>query len=159
MKTPNDKKTVLHLLTEIAMVEHLLRNRHDKVTPAGMTTGQFGVLTHFIRNEKSRERLSLLAWAFQDDDAYMAQKVTSLVERDLLTTVAVEGSSNGDLWVEHLLTSLPGGTVGFLIVVNILFFGLAFFLDFFELAFIAVPLIGPVAEKLGIDLTQFNLVD
>jgi DNA-binding MarR family transcriptional regulator len=100
MKTPNDKKTVLHLLTEIAMVEHLLRNRHDKVTPAGMTTGQFGVLTHFIRNEKSRERLSLLAWAFQDDDAYMAQKVTSLVERDLLTTVAVEGSSSGDLWVE-----------------------------------------------------------
>ncbi len=99
MKTPNDKKTVLHLLTEIAMVEHLLRNRYDKATPAGMSTGQFGVLTHFIRNEKSRERLSLLAWAFQDDDAYMAQKVASLVERDLLTTVAVEGS-DGDLWVE-----------------------------------------------------------
>ncbi len=99
MKTPNDKKTVLHLFTEIAMVEHLLRNRYDKATPAGMSTGQFGVLTHFIRNEKSRERLSLLAWAFQDDDAYMAQKVTSLVERDLLTTAAVEGS-DGDLWVE-----------------------------------------------------------
>lgn len=99
MKTPNDKKTVLHLLTEIAMVEHLLRNRYDKATPAGMSTGQFGVLTHFIRNEKSRERLSLLAWAFQDDDTYMAQKVASLVERDLLTTVAVEGS-DGDLWVE-----------------------------------------------------------
>ena len=99
MKTPNDKKTVLHLLTEIAMVEHLLRNRYDKATPAGMSTGQFGVLTHFIRNEKSRERLSLLAWAFQDDDAYMAQKVASLVERDLLTTVAVEGSDS-DLWVE-----------------------------------------------------------
>ena len=99
MKTPNDKKTVLHLLTEIAMVEHLLRNRYDKATPAGMTTGQFGVLTHFIRNGKSRERLSLLAWAFQDDDVYMAQKVASLVERDLLTTLAVEGT-DGDLWVE-----------------------------------------------------------
>lgn len=99
MKTPNDKKTVLHLLTEIAMVEHLLRNRYDKATPAGMSTGQFGVLTHFIRNEKSRERLSLLAWAFQDDDAYMAQKVASLVERDLLVTADVVGS-NGDLWVE-----------------------------------------------------------
>jgi TRAP-type mannitol/chloroaromatic compound transport system permease large subunit len=65
---------------------------------------------------------------------------------------------NGDLWVEHLLTSLPGGTVGFLIVVNILFFGLAFFLDFFELAFILVPLVGPVADKLGIDLICFVFV-
>lgn len=65
---------------------------------------------------------------------------------------------NGDLWVEHLLTSLPGGATGFLIVVNILFFGLAFFLDFFELAFILVPLVGPVAEKLGIDLIWFGVL-
>ncbi|MGA7983679.1 MAG: TRAP transporter large permease subunit, partial [Burkholderiales bacterium] len=46
---------------------------------------------------------------------------------------------NGDLWVEHLLTGLPGGQIGFLIVVNLLTFVLAFFLDFFELAFIIVP--------------------
>ena len=65
---------------------------------------------------------------------------------------------NGDLWVEHLLTSLPGGVTGFLIVVNILFFGLAFFLDFFELAFILVPLVGPVANKLGIDLIWFGVL-
>ncbi|WP_151446557.1 TRAP transporter large permease [Lacisediminimonas profundi] len=65
---------------------------------------------------------------------------------------------NGDLWVEHLLTSLPGGATGFLIAVNILFFGLAFFLDFFELAFILVPLVGPVAEKLGIDLIWFGVL-
>ena len=65
---------------------------------------------------------------------------------------------NGDLWVEHLLTSLPGGNVGFLIVVNILFFGLAFFLDFFELAFILVPLVGPVADKMGIDLIWFGVL-
>jgi TRAP-type mannitol/chloroaromatic compound transport system permease large subunit len=65
---------------------------------------------------------------------------------------------NGDLWVEHLLTSLPGGQIGFLIVVNILFFGLAFFLDFFELAFILVPLVGPVAEKMGIDLIWFGVL-
>ena len=49
---------------------------------------------------------------------------------------------DGDLWVEHLLLDLPGGAVGFLIVVNILVFLLAFFLDFFELAFIIVPLLG-----------------
>lgn len=65
---------------------------------------------------------------------------------------------NGDLWVEHLLTSLPGGTAGFLIVVNLLFFFLAFFLDFFELAFILVPLVGPVADKMGIDLIWFGVL-
>jgi tripartite ATP-independent transporter DctM subunit len=65
---------------------------------------------------------------------------------------------NGDLWIEHLLTSLPGGNVGFLIVVNVLTFFLAFFLDFFELAFIIVPLLGPVAEKLGIDLIWFGVL-
>jgi len=65
---------------------------------------------------------------------------------------------NGDLWVEHLLTSLPGGNAGFLIAVNILFFVLAFFLDFFELAFILVPLVGPVADKMGIDLIWFGVL-
>ena len=65
---------------------------------------------------------------------------------------------NGDLWVEHLLTSLPGGATGFLVVVNIMFFVLAFFLDFFELAFILVPLVGPVANKLGIDLIWFGVL-
>jgi tripartite ATP-independent transporter DctM subunit len=65
---------------------------------------------------------------------------------------------DGDLWVEHLLTSLPGGQIGFLIVVNVLVFLLAFFLDFFELAFIIVPLLAPAAEKLGIDLIWFGVL-
>jgi TRAP-type mannitol/chloroaromatic compound transport system permease large subunit len=65
---------------------------------------------------------------------------------------------NGNVWVEHLLTSLPGGQLGFLIVVNILIFVLAFFLDFFELSFIIIPLVGPVADKLGIDLIWFGVL-
>ena len=65
---------------------------------------------------------------------------------------------DGGKWVEHLLTGLPGGQVGFLIVVNILIFFLAFFLDFFELSFIVVPLLAPVAEKLGIDLIWFGVL-
>jgi TRAP-type mannitol/chloroaromatic compound transport system permease large subunit len=65
---------------------------------------------------------------------------------------------DGAKWVEHLLSDLPGGQVGFLIVVNIMVFVLAFFLDFFELAFIIVPLLGPVAEKLGIDLIWFGVL-
>jgi TRAP-type mannitol/chloroaromatic compound transport system permease large subunit len=65
---------------------------------------------------------------------------------------------NGHLWVEHLLLSVPGGELGFLIVVNILVFVLAFFLDFFELAFILIPLLAPVADKLGIDLIWFGVL-
>ena len=65
---------------------------------------------------------------------------------------------DGPKWVEHLLTALPGGQLGFLIVVNLLIFFLAFFLDFFELSFIVIPLIGPVAEKLGIDLVWFGVL-
>jgi len=55
---------------------------------------------------------------------------------------------DGNLWVEHGLTSLPGGVWGFLIAVNLLVFFLAFFLDFFEIAFIIVPMLAPVAQKL-----------
>src|SRR5450830_904873 len=65
---------------------------------------------------------------------------------------------NGHIWVESLLTSLPGGQIGFLIFVNAFVFVLAFFLDFFELAFIVVPLLGPVAEHLGIDLIWFGVL-
>ncbi|MCC6918027.1 MAG: TRAP transporter large permease subunit [Alphaproteobacteria bacterium] len=65
---------------------------------------------------------------------------------------------NGHIWVEHLLTSLPGGETGFLIAVSILVFLLAFFLDFFELAFIIVPLLAPAAERLGIDLIWFGVI-
>jgi TRAP-type mannitol/chloroaromatic compound transport system permease large subunit len=60
--------------------------------------------------------------------------------------------------VEGLLTALPGGELGFLVVVNLLVFGLAFFLDFFEIAFIIVPLLAPVAAKLGIDLVWFGVL-
>jgi TRAP-type mannitol/chloroaromatic compound transport system permease large subunit len=65
---------------------------------------------------------------------------------------------NGHVWVEHLLTSLPGGQIGFLIFVNAFVFFLAFFLDFFELAFIIIPLLGPAAEHLGIDLIWFGVI-
>jgi len=65
---------------------------------------------------------------------------------------------DGDRWVEQLLTQLPGGALGFLVVVNLLVFVLAFFLDFFEIAFILIPLLAPVAMKLGIDLVWFGVL-
>jgi len=54
----------------------------------------------------------------------------------------------GDLWVEDMLTSLPGGIIGFLILVNLTIFILGFFIDFFEIAFIVVPLLAPVAVRI-----------
>ena len=65
---------------------------------------------------------------------------------------------DGDLWIEELLSGLPGGQVGFLIAVNLFVFFLAFFLDYFEIAFIIIPLLAPVAEKLGIDLIWFGVL-
>jgi len=65
---------------------------------------------------------------------------------------------DGDLWVERLLLHVPGGALGFLIVVNVMIFLLAFFLDYFEIAFIMVPLLTPVAQKLGIDLIWFGVL-
>ena len=67
-------------------------------------------------------------------------------------------AADGPVWVEHLMTSLPGGQVGFLIVVNLMVFFLAFFLDYFELSFIVVPLLAPVADKLGVDLIWFGVL-
>jgi tripartite ATP-independent transporter DctM subunit len=64
----------------------------------------------------------------------------------------------GDIWIEQLLTNLPGGTVGLLIVANLVVFVLGFFLDFFEIAFIVIPLIVPAARLLGIDLVWFGVM-
>jgi tripartite ATP-independent transporter DctM subunit len=65
---------------------------------------------------------------------------------------------DGHRWVENLLVSLPGGQIGFLLFVNAFVFVLAFFLDFFEIAFIVIPLLGPAAEHLGIDLIWFGVI-
>jgi tripartite ATP-independent transporter DctM subunit len=64
----------------------------------------------------------------------------------------------GDIWIEQLLTNLPGGKIGLLIVANLVVFVLGFFLDFFEIAFIVIPLIAPAAQLLGIDLVWFGVM-
>jgi TRAP-type mannitol/chloroaromatic compound transport system permease large subunit len=65
---------------------------------------------------------------------------------------------NGGRWIEHILSDLPGGVVGFLIFVNLFIFFIAFFLDFFEIVFIVVPMLVPVAKALGIDPIWFGLL-
>ncbi|MBV9558812.1 MAG: TRAP transporter large permease subunit [Pseudolabrys sp.] len=64
----------------------------------------------------------------------------------------------GKVWIEDLLIHLPGGQVGFLLFANAFIFVIAFFLDFFEIAFIIIPLLAPPADKLGIDLVWFGVL-
>jgi GntP family gluconate:H+ symporter len=119
--------------------------------------GAMGAMGAFLM-AMSRRRLSM---------ALLKQALTSTAKLSSFVVFILVGSTvfslvfqgvDGAKWVEHLLTSVPGGQVGFLIVVNLLIFFLAFFLDFFELSFIVVPLLAPVAEKMGIDLIWFGVL-
>src|SRR2546422_8080145 len=77
-----------------------------------------------------------LSWTLLKQAMNSTAKLTSFVVFILVGATVFSltfRGVNGDLWVEHLLTSLPGGQIGFLIVVNILTFLLALFLDFFEI--------------------------
>lgn len=67
-------------------------------------------------------------------------------------------AADGHIWVEHLFDKLPGGQLGFLLFVNLLVFVLGFFIDFFEIAFIVIPLLAPVAESLDINLIWFGII-
>ena len=67
-------------------------------------------------------------------------------------------AADGHFWVEHLFDKLPGGQLGFILFVTGLVFVLGMFIDFFEIAFIVVPLLVPVAEKMGIDLIWFGVI-
>ena len=120
----------------------------------GGAMGATGALALALLNRR-------LSWPLLRQAMNSTAKLTSFVVFILVGSTVFSltfRGVNGDLWVEHLLTSLPGGAIGFLIVVNVLTFLLAFFLDFFELAFIIVPLLGPVAEKLGVDLIWFGVL-
>lgn len=88
-------------------------------------------------------------------------RLTSMVMMLLIGSAAfslVFRGLDGDLWVEHMLTNLPGGVTGFLILANLLIFILGFFIDFFEIAFIILPLLVPAARMLGIDLVWFGVM-
>ncbi|MFZ5792617.1 MAG: TRAP transporter large permease [Pseudomonadota bacterium] len=120
----------------------------------GGAMGATGALILALINR--RLNWSLLKQAM-DTTAKLSSFVIFILIGSTVFTLVFRGV-DGDLWVDHLLTSLPGGQLGFLIVVNLMVFLLAFFLDFFELAFIVVPLLAPVAEKLGIDLIWFGVL-
>jgi len=120
----------------------------------GGAMGAFGTLMLALIRRK-------LSWPLMTQAVVETTKLTSFVMFVLigatffsLTFYALDGNT----WVEGLLTGLPGGKIGFLIVVNLIVFGLAFFLDVFELAFIIIPLLRPVVEKMGIDPVWFTVM-
>lgn len=95
------------------------------------------------------------------DTAQTTAKLTTMVIFLLIGSTAfalVFRGLYGDLWINDLLTNLPGGPIGLLLVANIAVFVLGFFIDFFEIAFILVPLLAPAASTLGIDLVWFGVM-
>jgi TRAP-type mannitol/chloroaromatic compound transport system permease large subunit len=120
----------------------------------GGAMGAVGALVMAI----SRRRLSMkLVKQAMDSTMKLSCFVVFILVGSTVFSLSFQGV-DGPKWVEHLLSGLPGGQLGVLIVVNILIFVLAFFLDFFELSFIVVPLLGPVAIKLGIDPVWFGVL-
>jgi tripartite ATP-independent transporter DctM subunit len=102
-----------------------------------------------------------LNWAIIREGMAGTMRITAMVVFILIgsrTFSLVFQGVYGGLWIEHLLSGLPGGQIGFLLVVNIFVFFLAFFLDFFEIAFIILPMLAPVANKLGIDMVWFGVL-
>jgi tripartite ATP-independent transporter DctM subunit len=93
-------------------------------------------------------RLSLTALRETMDET---MRLTSMVMFLLVGSTAfslVFRGLGGDFWIEDLLTNLPGGVIGFLILANLTIFLLGFFIDFFEIAFIIIPLLQAPAAKL-----------
>src|SRR5215213_9245241 len=102
-----------------------------------------------------------LTWPLVREAMAITMRITAMVVFILIGATIfslVFQGMDGGRWIEHMLTSLPGGQVGFLVFVNVFIFFLAFYLDFFEIAFIIVPLLAPVAAKLGIDLIWFGVL-
>ena len=102
-----------------------------------------------------------LTWPLVREASLGTMRITAMVVFILIGSrifSLVFQGVDGGLWIEHMLSGLPGGQVGFLIAVNIFIFFLAFFLDFFEIAFIILPMLGPVAHKMGIDLIWFGVM-
>jgi tripartite ATP-independent transporter DctM subunit len=102
-----------------------------------------------------------LTWPLVYQGMSTTMRITAMVVYILIgarTFSLVFQGVGGKEWIEHLLISLPGGQIGFLVFANIFIFVIAFFLDFFEIAFIIIPLLAPVAAKLGIDLVWFGVL-
>ena len=128
---------------------------HAIATPT--EAGAMGVVGALILAAMNRRLTWALTWEAMQGTMRLTAMVVFILIGSRVFSQVFQGV-DGARWVEHLLTGLPGGQAGFLIVVNIFVFFLAFFLDFFEIAFIIVPMLTPAADKLGINLIWFGVI-
>ena len=119
--------------------------------------GAMGVVGALVLAAISRRLTIALIWEAMTGTMRLTAMVVFILIGSRVFSQVFQGV-DGAKWVEHMLTGLPGGQIGFLIVVNVFVFFLAFFLDFFEIAFIIVPMLAPVADKMGIDLIWFGVL-
>lgn len=96
-------------------------------------------------------------WETMETTMRLTSMVVFLLLGATLFTLVFRGLG-GDHWAKELLTNLPGGKVGLLVAANLVFFILGFFIDFFEIAFIVLPLILPAARAFGIDMVWFGVL-
>ena len=119
--------------------------------------GAMGVVGALVLAAIHRRLTRALLWEAMNGTMRLTAMVVFILIGARVFSMVFQGV-DGARWVEHMLSGLPGGQIGFLIAVNIFIFFLAFFLDFFEIAFIILPMLGPVASKLGIDLVWFGVL-
>jgi len=101
------------------------------------------------------------SWKMVMDSSLETVKVTAMVFAILLGATAFSMAfsyTGGDYIVEEILTNLPGGATGFLILSMVAILILGFFIDFVEIAFIIVPILAPVADALGIAPLWFAIL-
>lgn len=122
-------------------------------TEGGAMGAVGALLLAFLRRRLTRE---VLVQAMRETAKLTSFVVFILVGSRIFSLVFY--GVDGDLWVEHLLSTLPGGQIGFLILINLFVFFLAFFLDYFEIAFIILPLLAPAVKAMDINLVYFGIL-
>ncbi|MEO5807965.1 TRAP transporter large permease subunit [Devosia sp.] len=122
-------------------------------TEAGAMGVVGSMLLAWINGRLSRR----LIWEGMEATMRLTAMVVFILLGSRVFSLVFQGVGGGH-WIEGMLANLPGGVVGFLIVVNVFVFVLAFFLDFFEIAFIVIPLVAPVAQALDINLIWFGVM-
>jgi TRAP-type mannitol/chloroaromatic compound transport system permease large subunit len=120
----------------------------------GGAMGAFGAF--FMAIARRRLNLTILLQALENTTRLSIFVLFILIGSTVFSFTF--NAADGHVWVEHLFDRLPGGALGFLIFVNLLVFVLGMFIDFFEIAFIVIPMLAPVADKLGIDLIWFGIL-
>ena len=113
---------------------------------AALAATYVGIAWLVYRATRIRDLRNLIVQGYQSTMRLTCMVVFILIGSTCFSVVFL--GVDGGTWVEHLFTDLPGGWIGFVVVVNLFIFFLAFFLDFFEIAFIVVPMLAPVAEKI-----------